>query len=387
VTAIIAADLGGAEWAGLPVLFLFAGRSMTAFVIGSAMDRFGRRSTLTFSYLCGALGGVLATTSIIYGSYIGFIVSSFLFGGTRAGIELQRFVAAEVHNPGNRARIIGLVVSAGTIGSIFGPWMFQLTSDMAKNSGYIGYAGPWLASVPMSVVAALVVFIFLRPEPKIIAQRIDEICSAATVIPEKIMRTRREIMSIPDVRLAVAAIVLGQGVMTMIMTITPLHMTNHAHGTADISLAMMAHTMGMFGLSWLVGRMTDSWGAYVSVVAGAFLLIFAGSFAINATVLPIIIVVMFSLGLGWNFCFVAGSALLTDMLNQDERARFQGFTESINAGVGGATALLGGQVFGAGGYGLVGVAGLVLTSGLIGVGALTMMKKRESCRSEELVDG
>jgi len=376
VTAIIAADLGGAEWAGLPVLFLFAGRSMAAFVIGSAMDRFGRRSTLTFSYLCGALGAVLATLSIIYGSYIGFIISSFLFGGTRAGIELQRFVAAEVHNPGNRARIIGFVVSAGTIGSIFGPWIFQLTSDMAESSGYMGYAGPWLASVPLSIVAALVVFIFLRPEPKLLAQRIDEAHSTGTFIPKKLMRSRREIMSIPDVRLSVTAIVLGQGVMTMIMTITPLHMTNHAHGTSDISLAMMAHTMGMFGLSWLVGRLTDTWGGYVSVAAGAFLLIFAGSFAINATVLPIIVVVMFSLGLGWNFCFVAGSALLTDMLNQTERARFQGFTEAINAAVGGATALLGGQFFGVGGYGLVGVAGLVLTSGLIGVGALTMMNKR-----------
>jgi predicted MFS family arabinose efflux permease len=61
-------------------------------------------------------------------------------------------------------------------------------------------------------------------------------------------------------------------------------------------------------------------------------------------------VALFFLGLGWNFCFVGGSALLSDQLSPLERSRTQGAND-LMVGLASATGSFGsGIVFAATGY-------------------------------------
>jgi len=70
-----------------------------------------------------------------------------------------------------------------------------------------------------------------------------------------------------------------------------------------------------------------------------------------------IAVALFLLGLGWNFCYVAGSSLLADQLSPPERARTQGFNDLL-LGLTSAVGSLGsGVVFAAVGYGAMGLVG------------------------------
>ena len=59
---------------------------------------------------------------------------------------------------------------------------------------------------------------------------------------------------------------------------------------------------------------------------------------------------LFLLGLGWNFCFVAGSALLSDSLQATEHGRVQGLTDSMINVVSGIGSIGGGLIFAAYGY-------------------------------------
>jgi predicted MFS family arabinose efflux permease len=61
-------------------------------------------------------------------------------------------------------------------------------------------------------------------------------------------------------------------------------------------------------------------------------------------------------GLGWNFCFIAGSSLLSDQLVAHERGRAQGANEMMVAIGASAGSLLSGVLFEAG--------GVIFTSGL-----------------------
>jgi predicted MFS family arabinose efflux permease len=72
-------------------------------------------------------------------------------------------------------------------------------------------------------------------------------------------------------------------------------------------------------------------------------------------------VALFVLGLGWNFCFVAGSALLTTQLHYDERGRIQGTNDVLVSLASGAGSLATGLVFAAGGMVSVGAVGLAIT--------------------------
>jgi MFS family permease len=72
----------------------------------------------------------------------------------------------------------------------------------------------------------------------------------------------------PNVPIAIIALVAGQTVMVLIMTMTPLHMTDHGHDLAAVGLVISGHTFGMFALSPISGRLTDRFGSTAVVLSG-----------------------------------------------------------------------------------------------------------------------
>jgi MFS family permease len=154
--------------------------------------------------------------------------------------------------------------------------------------------------------------------------------------------------------------VLGQMVMVMLMVITSVHMRQHDHGLASISIVISAHTFGMFAFSVVSGRLADRWGRGPVILVGGALLVLAGLAApLSPNVVPLA-VSLFLLGLGWNLCYVGGSSLLADQLRPEERGRAQGFNDLLIS-LGSAVGSLGsGVVFASIGYGAMGIAGATL---------------------------
>jgi MFS family permease len=50
-----------------------------------------------------------------------FVVGLAFFGGSRAAVEQSRYIAAEIFPHSKKAKAIGAIVFAGTIGAIVGP--------------------------------------------------------------------------------------------------------------------------------------------------------------------------------------------------------------------------------------------------------------------------
>ena len=73
-----------------------------------------------------------------------------------------------------------------------------------------------------------------------------------------------------------------------------------------------------------------------------------------------LVVALFLLGLGWNLCFVAGSALLADQLSPTERSRTQGVNDLLIGLASGLASLGSGPVYGAQGYPVVSWLGGIL---------------------------
>jgi MFS family permease len=160
---------------------------------------------------------------------------------------------------------------------------------------------------------------------------------------------------------------IGQLVMVMLMVITPVHMNHHDHGTQAISWIIMAHTLGMFGLSGLTGWLIGRFGRLTMIAAGACILIMACFLAPVSTDLPLLALSLFLLGLGWNFTFVAGSSLLSAQLFPIERGRAQGAGEmsvAVGAGLG---SLASGVIFARGDILAVSIIGLAFSLALVGM--------------------
>ncbi|MGH2523532.1 MAG: MFS transporter, partial [Anaerolineales bacterium] len=140
-----------------------------------------------------------------------------------------------------------------------------------------------------------------------------------------------------------------------------VHMTDHGHALGDVSFVISAHTLGMFGLSVVSGRLADNFGRAPTIMAGAGLLVVACLLAPLSLNTGLIALALFLLGLGWNFCYVAGAALLTDTLTPAERGRMQGSNDFLVGMVSAVGNLGSGVVFAGLGYASMSWVSLVVT--------------------------
>lgn len=362
---IIAAALYGDEsLAGLPLTLAFMTRAGSAYPFGWVMDRFGRRPGLMLGYLTVVLGSAVAVIAIADGSFLWFCLGVGLAGAGRSAAEQTRFVAAEAYPIDQRAKVIGAIVFAGTVGAIGGPLLVAPSADWIAPFGLPPNAGPFVMAVILCTVAIALIFLLLRPDPLTLARQ-----QTADHLEETTNRMKRslgEIFALPTVRYAMTAMVIGQLVMTLLMVITPLHMNHHQHSTQTISLVIMAHAMGMFGLSGLTGRLIIRWGQENVVRLGVLVLTVSSVMTpISPEFMPTA-VALFLLGLGWNFCFIAGSSLLSNALGTEEKGRVQGASEMLIAVSASLGSIGTGVAFGQGGIITVAAIGLA-ASGLLGV--------------------
>ncbi len=355
---ISAANLAGnAAYAGIPGAAMLFGRALAAYPIGWLMDRAGRRPALALGYLMGVAGAVVGALAIMGGSYAGLVAGAAIFGMSRTASDQSRYVAAEVHPARRRGRIIGRMVFAGTIGAIAGPLIVRASTDLAEGAGIEQFAGPWLAAAVLVGVAVALILTFVRPDPRDMAVQ-TPFEAVGRGGSDGSVRPLREIFRAVNVQVAVLAMLVGQLVMVMVMTIAPLHLHNHGHVPTTISIAVAVHTVGMFGLAALTGRLVDRYGRMPVIVLGSVQLIAASVLTPFSADLGVMLLAMFLVGYGWNMCFVAGSALLIDGLSPRERGRTQGAGDALAAVAAATGSLATGPVFSAGGMNWVGAAAL-----------------------------
>lgn len=368
---IVAADLSGSESAaGIPSTLGLLFRAVATYPLGWFMGRAGRRPGLTIGLLFGVAGMALSAWAIGGGSFWLFAFGAGIGGVARGAADLARYAAAEISPPDRRAKVIGWIVFAGTIGALAGPLLVTPAVGLAEQIGLPPESGPfWVAAVVMAV-SVVMTFALLRPDPLFIS-RLDEAPSANDTTTHQAARPLKELLELWPVRLGIAAMTVGQLVMVMIMIITPLHMDHAGHGTGSISLVILAHQLGMFGLSGGTGWLIDRLGAAVVVMAGALLLVVASLLSPFVITVAGLSFALFLLGLGWNLCFVAGSALLAAGLAPGERTRVQGLSDAGSSAASALGSLSTGPLFAVGSMTLVGAVGLAFSLALVAAWVLS----------------
>ncbi len=357
VTILVAEDLlGSPTLVGLPGALAVVGMALGTTPISEYMARHGRRPGMVLGQVIAVTGALVAVWATGAGSFLALLVGLFLLGAGNGADRLARYAAADVASPDRQGTAIALVVWAGTIGSVVGPALLEPAQRVAETIGLPGLAGPYLlAAVAFGVVAVLDAAA-LRPDP---LQFRPEEHVERTGVPVAL----RQVLAVPAARVAVASLVVGQLVMVLIMTMTPIHIRAAGGNLGVVGLVIGAHTFGMFGLSPVTGWLSDHWGRVPVVVTGQIVLL--GSSLLAATAggdaTLLLVVALFLLGLGWNFSFVAASTLLVDDLPGEWRLRAQGFGDGLTWSSGAVASLVSGLLLGLGGFGFVSLVGAALT--------------------------
>ncbi|MGH2401667.1 MAG: MFS transporter [Candidatus Limnocylindria bacterium] len=365
IAAVTAGTLAAAEIAGsaapggLPTATSTLGTASAASLLSFLMLRVGRRPGLLVGILGGTLGGAIALSGVLAGSLPLLLAGSALAGFANGAGQLGRYIAADLFPMERRARTISTVVWGSTIGAVSGPNLVAPAGVVAESFGLPPLAGTYLLTLGFVGLAGLIAFIFLRPEP----YRLADTSALAAHQPTVESSPLATLMRAPSVVVALVTLAAGQVVMVLIMTMTPLHLTDHGHGLDTVGFVLSAHTFGMFALSPITGRLTDRFGSPRIIAAGLATLATAAIIAAGAPPDggPLLTLALFLLGYGWNLGFVAGSSLLTSGLSLDERTRVQGVADGVVWSSAALSSLSSGLI----------VAGASYTAlGLLGVGLL-----------------
>jgi MFS family permease len=150
--------------------------------------------------------------------------------------------------------------------------------------------------------------------------------------------------------------------MVGIMTMTPLHMSDHGHHLTSVGFVISAHAAGMFALSPVSARIAAWIGDIPTILVGIAVL--ATSATLAAIAPPdgglLLLVALFLLGYGWNLGFLAGSSLLVSGVEHQERTRTEGFADTLVLGSSAVASLSSGLVLAAAGFAALGLLSMIL---------------------------
>jgi MFS family permease len=369
VTSIVALELShDRNLAGVPAAAVVIGAAIGATILGWVMGRWGRRPGLAGGYAVGVTGALIAIAGIVANSFPILLLGCVAVGFGNSSNQLSRYAAADMYPSSRRASAIGIVVWAATVGAVIGPNLIGVSGDVAVAIGLPRLAGPYLVPMVLVTAAAIMSFALLRPDPRELADE-SRASIAAQAAPAHVAAVLRR----PSVSLAVLALIAGQFVMVLIMTMTPLHMTDHGHGLSAVGVVISAHVFGMYALAPLSGRLTDRFGSLPIIGAGQVIILLSA--ILSAVAAPadelVLLIALFLLGWGWNLGFVAGSSLLTGAVSTRERPRVQGVSDALIWSTSAVASVGSGLMVGAWGFATLGILGAIIvgvTGGVVLLG-------------------
>jgi MFS family permease len=370
VGALLAKDMLGTDgYGGVPVALLTLGSAAGAYLIGRLSQRSGRRIGLAAGFLTGGVGAAGIVLAAVADSLVLLFLAFVIYGAGTATNLQARYAGTDLAKPSQRAKAISVAMVATTFGAVAGPNLVPIMGDFAEANGIPVLAGPFILSAAAFIVAGLVLFVLLRPDPLRIAKAIAESQKASSDNHPSAAR-----QSLADGRKGIVVgatvMVLTQVVMIAIMTMTPIHMQHHGHGLGAVGLVIGIHIGAMYLPSLFTGILVDKLGRIPMAFAAGVTLLLAGFIAAIAPAdsLTLLITALTLLGLGWNFGLISGTALVVDATTIENRAKTQGALDVFIAIAGASGGALSGLVVAESSYAVLAISGSVLSLLLIPVG-------------------
>jgi predicted MFS family arabinose efflux permease len=357
--------------ATLPLSLAILGVAATTIPAASAMQRWGRKPVFIGSAAFAVVSSLVCAAAIAQGSFGLLCVGAVLLGTNSSVVQQYRFAASEYVDTQHVGRAISTVMLGTLAAAVIAP---EIGDRARLLGGWPQFTGSFVALGILSAFGSLVLLALDQPHPRI---------AAATGTPRPLGEIARQ----PTYLVAVLCSLCGYGVMSFLMTATPISM--HVIDGMDVSASkhvMTAHLLGMYVPSlasgWLVDRLGLPRMMYLGLACNALcvaIAAFVGHHFVHY------LAGLTLLGIGWNLLFVAGTALLTRTYQPVERFRAQGLHDFLTFGTQATASLLAGASIHAVGWTNLNLASVPLL--LAALVAIMVWRSRERDARAAVVPG
>ena len=300
--------------ATLPLAFMFIAGMLTSIPAAMLMEKIGRKAAFMFASLFGMTGGVLATWAIFERDFWLFVLSSVMVGIFNGFGNYFRFAAADIVPHELKSKAISAVLVGGVVAAVLGPNLANMTRETLPDHLF---AGSYISIIVLYVIIFIVLSFLKLPAAH---------TEALNRGGEK-ARPLRLIAQQPRFIVALLCAMLGYGVMSFVMTATPLAMHAHTHTFSDTSFVISWHVLGMYAPSFVTGSLIQRVGVLKIMLIGAVLGLACVAINLLGNSVTHYWLALTLLGISWNFLFIGGTTLLTETYTQSERSKTQALND------------------------------------------------------------
>lgn len=314
----------------LPVSLMVVSVAATTVPATMLMRRVGRR----LGFVAASTSAIVAVATAVWAlqaaSFAIFLLATLLFGVNMAFTQQYRYAAAESVDARYVPRAISFVLIGSIGGALVGPELVKQGQYWAQQWPYVGT----MIAVATLYGVQVLLFLFLQRTSIDDGPQID-----------KSSRPLLDIVRQPVFLVAVLGGTAGYGLMTLVMTATPLSMNiNDGYSIEQTSNVIRAHVLGMYLPSLVSGFLIERLGVIRMMFVGVLALIAASLVGLQGHAFLHYWWALVLLGVGWNFLFVGGTTMLTYTYSVSERFRAQGISEFLVFGTSATASLLAGTV-------------------------------------------
>jgi MFS family permease len=314
IGSIIGVELAPSEeWATLPITLMIVGLACGIIPSIRCMRLIGRKATFALFIAFGASAFLLAGQALVYQSFTLFCLASVMMGMTAGSLQQIRFAAMESVALEKAPTAASIIMCSGIVAAIIGPELALLGKEFTS----VDYQGSFWLGAACLVVGGFVLTLYRG------GASIEQDHSAGGRQVSGLLRD-------PMILLAILGGACAFVVMSFVMTATPISMhMHHGHSMEDTKWVIQSHILAMFVPSlitpWLFrllgirGLMAAGLTCYAVMVVIGF---------VDATVIGFWGQLVM-LGVGWNFLFVSGTALLPMAYREGEALRTQSLNDSV----------------------------------------------------------
>lgn len=294
----------------LPLSLMIAGTAVATLPAAFLAKSLGRRKATMIGFTSGIVGGFLGLLAVLNGWFFVFVAAAFVMGFSGSFAQQLRFAAIEsLADKKDIPKAISLLMLTGIFAALIGPELAFVSKDWLVTEQ--AYAGTFIGIMILAFVAILIVSRFKAPPV------IEETIETET-------RPLSQIIKQPVFIVAIVAAALGFGLMSFVMTATPLSMHQlHNHSLEHTKWVIQSHVAAMYLPSfitiWLGSRIKTKYFLLVGTLmfVGVVIIASQGHELLHYWWALIL------LGIGWNFLFYSGTTLLPLSYRSHERHKVQ----------------------------------------------------------------
>ncbi len=317
------------ELSTLPLAIMVVGTAISVVPAARLMHLWGRKRIFVCGTLLATIAALLAGYSLTQASFWLFCFAGLLMGSSLSIAQQYRFAAMEAVPPELAGKAASRVILGGLVAAylgpelvVFGDWFSRLLEISTPVENQQVFAGAFVLLAGVTLVALLILLCCYRN------QQIQETAHRTEGRPVS------EILRNSLLWMAITAAAMGYAMMAFMMTATPLNMhTIDGHSLMDTKWVIQSHILAMFAPSFFTGWLIARFGFRSILGAGVAAYVICLLVAMSGHHLMHYWWALVLLGIGWNFLFVGGTALLPFCYQPNERFKIQPLNDFLVFGI------------------------------------------------------